>query len=125
MRTLKVSEVVAFCMDLLKLDPMARKMRTHIDAFYKALEDQDAMGARSHINEITKYADYLSHDVENAIRKQDTHAVGVNDIFAGGVPVMKFNSVEKVHKASNDVLPGTIRTSRIGSIKRQLNNRTL
>ena len=97
MRTLKVSEVVAFCMDLLKLDPMARKMRTHIDAFYKALDEQDAMGARSHINEITKYADYLSHDVENAIKKQETNAVGVNDIFAGGVPVMKFNSVEKVH----------------------------
>ena len=46
-------------MDLLKLDPMARKMRTHIDAFYKALEDNDAMNARSHINEITKYADFL------------------------------------------------------------------
>ena len=40
-------------MDLKKLDPMARKMRTHVDAFYKALDEQDAMGARSHINEIT------------------------------------------------------------------------
>ena len=104
-------------MDLEKLDPMARKMRTHVDAFYKALDEQDAMGARSHINEITKYADYLSKDVEKAVMKQDTDSVGV--------PVMKFNSVEKVHKASNSVLPGTIRTSRIGSIKRQLNNRTL
>ena len=112
-------------MDLKKLDPMARKMRTHVDAFYKALDEQDAMGARSHINEITKYADYLSRDVEKAVMKQDTDSIGVNDIYAGGAPVMRFNSVEKVHKASNSVLPGMIRTSRIGSIKRQLNNRTL
>lgn len=117
--------MVGFRMDLLKLDPMARKMRTHVDAFYKALENQDALSARSHINEITKYADYLSNDVEVAIRKQDFQPVGVNDIFAGGAPIMKFNSVEKVHPASDSVLPGMIRTSRVGSIKKQLSNRTL
>jgi len=125
MTRLKISEVVAIHMDLLKLDPMARKMRTHIDAFYKALEDQDAMGARSHINEITKYADYLSADVEKAVMKQDNGVVGVNDIYAGGAPVMRFNSVQKTHPVSNDVLPGMIRTNRTGSIKRQLSNRTL
>ena len=104
---------------------MARKMRTHIDAFYKALEDNDAMNARSHINEITKYADYLSNDVEKAVMKQDTDAVGVNDIYAGGAPVMKFNTVQKTHPASNDVLPGTIRTNRTGDIMRRLSNRNV
>jgi len=112
-------------MDLKKLDPMARKMRTHIDAFYKALDEQDAMGARSHINEITKYADYLSSDVEKAVMKQDVESVGVNDIYAGGAPVMRFNSIQKTHPVSDSVLPGMIRTNRTGNIKRQLSNRTL
>jgi len=125
MTRLKSSEVVDPYMDLLKLDPMARKMRTHIDAFYKALEDQDAMGARSHINEITKYADYLSSDVEKAIMKEDSATVGVNDIYAGGAPVMRFDTVQKTHPVSEDVLPGMIRTNRTGYIKRQLSNRTL
>lgn len=111
-------------MDLKKLDPMARKMRTHIDAFYKALDDQDALTARSHINEITKYADYLSSDVEKAVTKIEK-SVGVNDRYAGGVPIMRYNNVEKVHPSSNDALPGTIRTNRIGSIMRPQSNRTL
>jgi hypothetical protein len=125
MTRLKSRGVVDWRMDLLKLDPMARKMRTHIDAFYKALEDNDAMNARSHINEITKYADYLSNDVEKAVMKQDAGTVGVNDIYAGGAPVMRYNNIEKVHPASNDVLVGTIRTNRIGSIMRPQSNRTL
>tara|TARA_Y100000592_G_scaffold73321_1_gene114123 strand:+ start:1349 stop:1684 length:336 start_codon:yes stop_codon:yes gene_type:complete len=111
-------------MDLKKLDPMARKMRTHVDAFYKALEDNDGFAARNHINEIIKYADYLSTDVESAVMKSEAIS-GVNDRFAGGVPVMKFNQVEKIHPASTDVLPGTIRTNRIGSIMRPQSNRTL
>ena len=111
-------------MDLKKLDPMARKMRTHIDAFYKALDDQDALTARSHINEITKYADYLSSDVEKAVTKIEK-SVGVNDRYAGGVPIMRYNNVEKVHPSSSDALPGTIRTNRIGSIMRPQSNRTL
>ena len=41
-------------MDLKKLDPMARKMRSHVDAFYKALEQQDGVSARSHITEVMK-----------------------------------------------------------------------
>lgn len=111
-------------MDLKKLDPMARKMRTHIDAFYKALNDQDAHTARSHINEITKYADYLSNDVEKAVTKIEK-SIGVNDRFAGGVPVMKFNEVQTVHESTTNVLPGTIRTNRFGNINQRLSNRTL
>ena len=43
-------------MDLKKLDPMARKMRVHIDGFYKAIEENDTNNAGTHINEILKYA---------------------------------------------------------------------
>jgi len=111
-------------MDLKKLDPMARKMRTHVDGFYKALDDQDALTARSHINEITKYADYLSRDVEKAVTKIEK-SNGVNETYAGGVPIMRYNNIEKVHPSSSDVLPGTIRTNRIGSIMRPQSNRTL
>ena len=112
-------------MDLKKLDPMARKMRVHIDAFYKAIEDNDGMNASSHINEIMKYADYMSKDVGTMIAKSEFAPTGVNDRFAGGVPILKFNKVEKVHPHADNVLPGTIRTNRIGNIMRQQSNRTL
>tara|TARA_R100001509_G_scaffold149810_1_gene108424 strand:- start:1638 stop:1979 length:342 start_codon:yes stop_codon:yes gene_type:complete len=111
-------------MDLKKLDPMARKMRTHVDAFYKALEDNDGVSARSHITEIMKFADYLSTDIDNAVIKRD-ESVGVNDRFAGGVPVMKMTEVQTVHEVTDNVLPGTIRTARFGNINKRLSNRTL
>jgi hypothetical protein len=111
-------------MDLKKLDPMARKMRTHVDAFYKALEDNDGVSARNHITEIMKFADYLSTDIDNAVIKRD-NSVGVNDIFAGGVPIRKMNEVQAVHQSTDNVLPGTVRTNRFGSINRRLSNRTL
>ncbi len=111
-------------MDLKKLDPMARKMRTHVDAFYKALEENDGMSARNHISEIVKYADYLSTDIDSAVIKSEK-MVGVNDIYAGGVPIRKMTEVQNVHEVTENVLPGTIRTARYGNINRRLSNRTL
>mgnify|MGYP003659119195 CR=1 FL=1 len=111
-------------MDLKKLDPVARKMRTHMDGFYKALEDNDGFSARNHIGEVMKYADYLSNDIETAVIKSD-NPTGVNDRYAGGAPIRKFNQTETVHASSNDVLPGTVRTNRIGSVMRQQSDRTL
>jgi hypothetical protein len=110
--------------DLKKLDPVARKMRVHVDGFYKAMEDNDSMSARGHIGEILKYAEYLNDDVEGVISKSE-NIPGVNETFAGGAPVRRFNQVEKVHPPSNDALPGTIRTNRIGSIMRPQSNRSL
>lgn len=113
-------------MDLRKLDPMARKMRNHVDAFYKALEDNDSVHASIHISEIAKYADYLAEDVTKAIMKaEDASSQGINDVYAGGVPIRKFNQIERVHLASDSVLPGTIRTNRTGAIMRKQSNRTL
>tara|TARA_R100000315_G_C5145448_1_gene83181 strand:- start:179 stop:559 length:381 start_codon:yes stop_codon:yes gene_type:complete len=110
--------------ELLKLDPMARKMKVHVDGFYKAIEDSDSSSARNHINEILKYGEYLSNDIEQIITKRDT-SEGVNDMFGGGFPVPKFNTVEHIHKSNPNVLPGTVRTNRIGSIMRPQSNRTL
>lgn len=110
--------------DLLKLDPMARKMKVHVDEFYKAIENSDSSSARNHINEILKYGGYLSDDIESMINKQEK-MIGVNDTFAGGFPVPKYNAVEHVHKTDDSVLPGTIRTNRTGGIMRPQSNRTL
>ena len=110
--------------DLKKLDPMARKMRVHVDGFYKAIEENDGNSARSHIGEVLKFAEYLRGDVESIITKSEK-VQGVNDIYAGGVPVRKYNQTETVHGHSDRVLPGTVRTNRIGSIMRPQSNRTL
>ena len=58
------------------------------------------------------------------INKQEKMIV-VNDTFAGGFPVPKYNAVEHVHKTDDSVLPGTIRTNRTGGIMRPQSNRTL
>ncbi len=113
-------------MDLKKLDPMARKMRSHVDAFYKALEQQDGVSARSHITEVMKYADFLNKDIETTISKADSvKTAGINDIYVGGVPVLKSTSTKDVHTAQDDVLPGMIRTTRAGPTHRRLFNRTV
>ena len=110
--------------DLRKLDPMARKMRVHVDGFYKAIEENDGFAARNHITEIQKYAEYLSTDVDNVVTKSEK-IKGINDIYAGGAPVLKFNTVEKVHPIVENVMPGIIRTNRIGSIMRPQSDRSL
>jgi hypothetical protein len=113
-------------MDLVKLDPMARKMRSHVDAFYDALSKQDGITARTHIHEIMKYADYINKDIETTVMKSEmTPSAGINDIYAGGVPVQKVNEVQSVHTTTSNILPGTIRTNRFGTLNRRLNNRTL
>ena len=113
-------------MDLKKLDPMARKMRNHVDAFYKALGDQDTISARDHINEVLKFADYLGKDIDSSIVKANDHRIGINDIYAGGVPVRKMTSeVHNVHAPTENILPGTVRTSRVGMVNRRMSNRTI
>ena len=110
--------------DLKKLDQMARKMKVHIDAFYKAVEENNSAEARGHISEILKFGEYIHNDIDNMISKSEK-VQGVNDIFAGGAPVRKFNQTETIHPHSENTLPGTIRTNRYGSIMRPQSNRTL
>ena len=56
-------------MDLLKMNPMARKLTVHTDAFNKALESSDPFAAQQHLNEIMKFAGYLNEDIHSAVVK--------------------------------------------------------
>jgi hypothetical protein len=101
------------------MDPMARKLGAEIEAFQKAIEQQDGAAAQVHINEIQKFAAYLSDDIHSIVQKLDK-AVGPNDLFAGGVPVMRFNETQNVFDVSkrDSVLPGMILPARTGNIMR-------
>ena len=97
-------------MDLLKMDPMARKMEEHQKAFLSALTSGDANLAKQHLNEVRKVADYLSEDLSAAISKAESGlTAGPNDIYAGGVPVIKFgNRPTSSQSLSGSRLPGSI-----------------
>jgi hypothetical protein len=99
-------------MDLLKMDPMARKMEEHQKAFLSALTNGDANLAKQHLNEVRKVADYLSEDISAAIAKAESGlTTGPNDIYAGGVPVLKFgNRPTSSQSLSGKRLPGSIST---------------
>ena len=110
--------------ELSKMDPMARKLGAEVESFHKAIDSGDVGNARHHINEIQKFAQFLANDIASAVAKSE-NTKGVNDIYAGGAPVMQFNTILKTHPVSNDVLPGMIRTNRTGHIMRRLSNRTV
>ena len=77
---------------IVKLDPMVRKLETSISEFKTALESNDLVAAQQFLRSIAQTSDYLASDV-TAIYKSEVdgnRAVGVNDIFAGGAPVMEF-----------------------------------
>ena len=59
-------------MDLLKMNPMARKLTVHTDAFNKALESSDPFAAQQHLNEIMKFAGYLNEDIHSAVVKAES-----------------------------------------------------
>lgn len=93
-------------MDLHKMDPMARKMKLHSEAFIKALESGDANNAQGHINEVLKFAGYLSDDIHGAIVKAEReNLVGVemNMVRKMNQTGAKFDATQR-----SDVLPGTI-----------------
>jgi|TARA_R100000482_G_scaffold57976_1_gene21032 hypothetical protein len=99
-------------MDLLKMHPMARKMEQHQKAFLSNLEDGDANLAKQHLSELQKLADFLSEDLNGEIAKAENlknGLVGPNDIFAGGVPVLKFtDSQGRKGGIEGRKLPGVI-----------------
>jgi len=94
-------------MDLLKMHPMARKMAVHSEAFAKALEDGNANEAQSHINEVIKFAGYLSEDIHTAIVKSQREVI---DFDSPNPLLNKMNaSGQKFDSAQRDaVLPGTV-----------------
>ena len=87
------------------MNPLARKMMVHSEAFTKALEDGNANAARDHITEVLKFAEYLSHDVSGHIAKAEDIGFTLEPVM-----VRKMNeSGQKFDVASRDrVLPGTV-----------------
>ena len=68
---------------------MARKVEMAQKGVVTALESDDAEVARQHLTEVHNIADFLADDLNTMITKSIS-ANGPNDIYAGGVPVMKF-----------------------------------
>lgn len=99
-------------MDLLKMNPMARKMNVHSEAFAKAIENGDANAAQQHINEVMKFAGYLSEDIHSAIKKAERENVEFD--FSIQSPILKMNETgQKFDVSQRDaVLPGTILAAR-------------
>ena len=98
-----------------KMDPMARKLAQHTEAFHKALEDGEANIAQDHLKEIKKFADYLSDDIHAAIHKSTEN---VNDeMYAGNAAIRKYRTAETSPSGvvSGSSLPGFISSGRHNS----------
>jgi len=77
---------------IIKLDPMVRKLETTMAEFKMALTNNDLVSAQQLLRAISQTSDFLAEDV-TSINKSETDAdttTGVNDIYAGGAPVMEF-----------------------------------
>jgi antirestriction protein ArdC len=110
--------------ELSKMDPMARKLGAEVESFHKAIDSGNVTNARYHINEIQKFAQFLASDIESAVTKADD-AQGVNDIYAGGVPVRKFEQTERSYESNPNVLAGYVRASSVRSPMKQLSQRDM
>ena len=85
---------------IIKLDPMVRKLETAVGEFKTALQNNDLVGAQQFLRSIAQTSDYLASDV-TSIYKSETEsnqAIGVNDIYAGGAPVMEFKEQGSIMK---------------------------
>ena len=77
---------------IIKLDPMVRKLETTMAEFKMALDNDDLVSAQQLLRALSQTSDFLAEDV-TSINKSNTEGettTGVNDIYAGGAPVMEF-----------------------------------
>ena len=102
-------------MDLLKMNPMARKLTVHTDAFNKALESSAPFAAQQHLNEILKFAGYLNEDIHSAVVKAEKELVDA--VQPGESTILKMSTTGQKFDVSqrSDVLPGTILSARTGT----------
>ena len=77
---------------IIKLDPMVRKLETTMVEFKLALENEDLVSAQQLLRSLSQTSDFLAEDVTGIYKSQTEGetTVGVNDIYAGGTPVMEF-----------------------------------
>lgn len=98
------------------MDPMVRKLESALSEFKFALANNDLVSAEQFLRSIQTTSDFLADDVTQIYKSetgQNDQIMGVNDRFAGGVPVMQFNSTQGVI-AKGDRPMGYIGPDRIG-----------
>ena len=85
---------------ILKLDPMVRKLETTMVEFKMALDNDDLVSAQQLLRAISQTSDFLAEDVTSiskTVTENETSS-GVNDIYAGGAPVMEFKDQGSIIK---------------------------
>tara|TARA_R100000008_G_scaffold62249_1_gene39513 strand:+ start:240 stop:581 length:342 start_codon:yes stop_codon:yes gene_type:complete len=94
------------------MDPMARKLNVHTEAFSKALEEGNADEARGHLTEVLKFGNFLHDDLTETVQKESKVHSPDNQIATGSI--MKFNETGSNFDASqrDSQLPGTIISAR-------------
>jgi hypothetical protein len=102
---------------LSKMDPMVRKLETSLEEFKMALSNNDLVAAQQFLRAINQTSDYLAEDVTSIYKGEieGDHPIGVNDTYAGGVPIMQFNQTEQINESGEHPL-GLVQPNRIGSI---------
>ena len=101
-----------------KMDPMVRKLETALSEFKVALANDDLVSAEQFLRSIQSTSDFLASDVTEIYKSQtgqNDRILGVNDRYAGGAPVMQFNSTQGVI-AKGERPMGYIGPDRIGGI---------
>jgi len=102
---------------LSKMDPIVRKLETAVAEFKVALSNNDLVSAEQFLRSIQSTSDYLADDVTAIYKSQtDVKIKGVNDRYAGGVPVMQFNSIESVIAKGESRPMGYVGPDRIGGV---------
>ena len=100
------------------MDPMVRKLESALSEFKVALANNDLVSAEQFLRSIQSTSDFLADDVTQIYKSetgQNDQIMGVNQRFAGGAPVMQFNSTQGVI-AKGDRPMGYIGPDRIGGI---------
>tara|TARA_R110000744_G_scaffold136647_6_gene246705 strand:+ start:249 stop:584 length:336 start_codon:yes stop_codon:yes gene_type:complete len=95
------------------MDPIARKLNVHTEAFTKAFENGNADDAKQHLEELLKFGGFLHEDLTTKLTKAD-NPMGE---FVNGVPVLKFNERGTKFNVNqrSDQLAGTIISARSNS----------
>tara|TARA_R100000656_G_scaffold121977_1_gene97286 strand:+ start:1437 stop:1790 length:354 start_codon:yes stop_codon:yes gene_type:complete len=86
--------------EIIKLDPMVRKLETTMVEFKMALDNNDLVSAQQLLRAISQTSDFLAEDVTSLNKAQEDNlsSDGVNDIYAGGAPVMEFKDQGSIVK---------------------------
>tara|TARA_R110002096_G_scaffold425600_1_gene634356 strand:+ start:386 stop:739 length:354 start_codon:yes stop_codon:yes gene_type:complete len=100
-----------------KMDPMVRKLETAMAEFKVALTNNDLVSAEQFLRSIQTTSDFLADDVTAIYKSQtDNKIEGINDRYAGGAPVMQFNSIENVIAKGEQRPMGYVGPDRIGGV---------